>query len=855
MFDFPTTPPIGTAVTVPDGSVRYWDGQKWDASSSGSATPAPLHGLLIANVVDYGADASGVADSTSAFVAALATGSNVYAPAGTYRINSMLTVGATSAQTLFGDGLATILQIDQAFDANTTTSPGVINLGGTEQYASTVRDLWARFIQPQTTTTAAATAAIGTNTITLASAANIAVGNGVTDVTNASAINIFTTVTAIAGNVVTISASLLAAVASGDTICFGPMRGQFKTLAAGGTSATGGTGVMYPPAIYYNNTNRWHLARLRITCCWEGILQAPGSSSGGWWIEDIEISPFNCGLRVGQNLDFSHIRGWHHWAFDMVGQQHTGVQEDGNCWAMRLGDGNTLCQAVNATDISTLGGHILFDGQFSGGNFFANLMIDGGAYLENRAGLQNQISNVYFAPGTTQMANPSLKMTGGNLFVTNISAGNIVPQIITFTGSISGTTLTASGVSGGSLGVGTNIRGAGISLPNPTVITALGTGTGGSGTYTVNIAQTVGTEVMTAGVPTLIIGQTGGALIISNGLLSTANIDRQMISQSGGSLQIRGVEFLLSSGSFANPWTIPAIHVTGGAFSFVGNVVHSYFPAAAPAGFLQIDQDSFAHNVDAIAWPSTHYFFPPSGALGNYSFRRGPQNYHLSYEPTVYGTYGVLTTVATTASAIGTNTITVANVAGVMVGNIILDFTTGDAILPGTTVVGVAGNVVTLSASLADIVANNDTISFTLPAGPAGAVMMNLSYAGALHLGSGTGAIVNDSPLFVNGGGYSDNSTYTYSAPVSGSTVTLADNVLTHILNPGATLASLTVAMPLNALRNNNYVRIATTQTITALTLQVQPTSGHSINAPPTTLAANSSLLYLFNGSTWFRMQ
>ena len=38
-FDFPTAPPIGSSVTTPDGAVRYWDGQKWDAAYYGGSSP------------------------------------------------------------------------------------------------------------------------------------------------------------------------------------------------------------------------------------------------------------------------------------------------------------------------------------------------------------------------------------------------------------------------------------------------------------------------------------------------------------------------------------------------------------------------------------------------------------------------------------------------------------------------------------------------------------------------------------------------------------------------------------------------------------------------------------------------
>jgi hypothetical protein len=72
------------------------------------------------------------------------------------------------------------------------------------------------------------------------------------------------------------------------------------------------------------------------------------------------------------------------------------------------------------------------------------------------------------------------------------------PQALTatyFTGAISGTTLTvASGVVG-YLQIGSVITGTGVSTG--TTITALGTGLGGAGTYTVNISQLVGQTAMT----------------------------------------------------------------------------------------------------------------------------------------------------------------------------------------------------------------------------------------------------------------------------------------------------------------------------------------------------------------------
>jgi len=66
------------------------------------------------------------------------------------------------------------------------------------------------------------------------------------------------------------------------------------------------------------------------------------------------------------------------------------------------------------------------------------------------------------------------------------------PANAVFTGSVSTTTLTVTNVSSGSLAVGQSLYGVGVSAE--TVITALGTGTGGAGTYTINLSQTVTTR-------------------------------------------------------------------------------------------------------------------------------------------------------------------------------------------------------------------------------------------------------------------------------------------------------------------------------------------------------------------------
>jgi hypothetical protein len=70
------------------------------------------------------------------------------------------------------------------------------------------------------------------------------------------------------------------------------------------------------------------------------------------------------------------------------------------------------------------------------------------------------------------------------------SAGAVI------TASMSGTTMTVTAVASGTLYVGQTIQGAGIATQ--TIITALGTGSGGTGTYTINNSQTISSQTMYA---------------------------------------------------------------------------------------------------------------------------------------------------------------------------------------------------------------------------------------------------------------------------------------------------------------------------------------------------------------------
>lgn len=68
---------------------------------------------------------------------------------------------------------------------------------------------------------------------------------------------------------------------------------------------------------------------------------------------------------------------------------------------------------------------------------------------------------------------------------------------VAFTGSIAGQTMTVTAVQFGAIAIGQRVNGLGVSVG--TRITALQSGTGGVGTYTVSPAQTVASETLSSG--------------------------------------------------------------------------------------------------------------------------------------------------------------------------------------------------------------------------------------------------------------------------------------------------------------------------------------------------------------------
>ena len=109
-------------------------------------------------------------------------------------------------------------------------------------------------------------------------------------------------------------------------------------------------------------------------------------------------------------------------------------------------------------------------------------------------------------------------------FNTTSTVGNV-----TCVGTIATTTLTVASCSSGTLHVSDSLSGTGIAAG--TVITALGTGLGGKGTYTVNLSQTVPSTTITATGPIgfVVNPATGAAYPATGGI----DITRALLNQIG----------------------------------------------------------------------------------------------------------------------------------------------------------------------------------------------------------------------------------------------------------------------------------------------------------------------------------
>lgn len=138
------TPGSGNYVAQTQAVVSEIDAKLAALQSGAAQIPlAGIEGALVdwdrvANVVDYLADRSGTNNSTNAFLNAIATGKNVFAPYGTYLLTPDI-IKLASKRVLFGDGYDT--ELKQADGTSGTLIQSAATSNVSPAIGVTIRDL------------------------------------------------------------------------------------------------------------------------------------------------------------------------------------------------------------------------------------------------------------------------------------------------------------------------------------------------------------------------------------------------------------------------------------------------------------------------------------------------------------------------------------------------------------------------------------------------------------------------------------------------------------------------------------------------------------------------------------------
>jgi hypothetical protein len=194
------------------------------------------------------------------------------------------------------------------------------------------------------------------------------------------------------------------------------------------------------------------------------------------------------------------------------------------------------------------------------------------------------------------------------------------PSSAIFTGSISTTTLTVTSVQSGTIAVGQAIFGQG--MAQNTVITALGTGSGGVGTYTVSDSQTVASTIINSvAAPAIVTGAisgttltvsavTSGTLKIGQTIEGTGVTDGTIITAFGtgsggaGTYTVSASQTVSSTTIYALNWTV--LPSTDGAFEggVTVDISDNYFVYNKPNSQQWAASDLLSPITDPLSFAS-----------------------------------------------------------------------------------------------------------------------------------------------------------------------------------------------------------------------------------------------------------
>ena len=173
--------------------------------------------------------------------------------------------------------------------------------------------------------------------------------------------------------------------------------------------------------------------------------------------------------------------------------------------------------------------------------------------------------------------------TTGGVGTYAVSVAQTVPAGTTITGTFG--TMTVTAVASGTVSPGQTITGG--TTAAGTVVTAYGTGTGLTGTYIVNLTQTVTSGTLTAVATNLTVtyDSTSGAFVITSGIVGTPSL---MAASATGT-------------------TAAALSLTAATGAVVSQGANAATPSGFMASIVQITQN----------WATFFLLFDPDGGVGN----------------------------------------------------------------------------------------------------------------------------------------------------------------------------------------------------------------------------------------------
>jgi hypothetical protein len=272
------------------------------------------------------------------------------------------------------------------------------------------------------------------------------------------------------------------------------------------------------------------------------------------------------------------------------------------------------------------------------------------------------------------------------------TAGTQQPTF-TFSASISGTTMTVTGTPGGTLVVGQTVGGSNVS--GGTLITALGTGTGGAGTYTVNNSQTVAAASLTSitNLPSLTVTAMNSYSLASPFASYNSTTGFVTFTFASNPGLIIGSEFTVSGVSPSGfNQTYVSVAGTSGT-TVVGN------PLSGPVGMPQANNPGASTGTggSAVGVIMPGMYFPGGSTTTTQGALISPFGTFGSTGVGGVGTYGLTLnpgTLSITASGNGANQITISGLTSISPQISFGDNVSGTGVTAGTVLTGfVSGTV------------------------------------------------------------------------------------------------------------------------------------------------------------------